>query len=72
MGGWLALLLNRALRQRGIERIKALVLIAPAVDMTDLMLSQMTKAQRRQLDKLGYAEEPSDYSRRALPDQPRR
>ncbi|HUV32360.1 MAG TPA: alpha/beta hydrolase, partial [Devosiaceae bacterium] len=38
MGGWLAMLLNRALRQKGVARVKALVLVAPAVDMTeDLM-----------------------------------
>ena len=59
---WLALLLGRALRLRGSDRIRGLVLIAPAVDMTDLMLRKMTKAQRRQLDKLGFAEELSDYS----------
>jgi pimeloyl-ACP methyl ester carboxylesterase len=62
MGGWLALLLDRALRLKGDDRIKGLVLIAPAVDMTDLMVGQMSKARRRQLDKLGYVEEPSGYS----------
>jgi pimeloyl-ACP methyl ester carboxylesterase len=62
MGSWLALLLNRRLRDRRLNGIAALVLVAPAIDMTDLMLIQMTKMQRRQLDKLGYAEEPSEYS----------
>lgn len=62
MGGWIALLLNRALRRHGIERIAGLVLIAPATDMTELMLAQMTKKQRKSLDTLGYAEEPSAYS----------
>ncbi len=33
MGGWLALLLTRALRRRGSERVQGLVLIAPATDM---------------------------------------
>src|SRR5690606_7591905 len=38
MGGWLALLLNKALRDRGETRVKGLVLVAPATDMTrDLM-----------------------------------
>jgi len=62
MGGWLALLLNRALRRAGSGRIAGLVLIAPATDMTELMVSQMTKKQRRELDKNGFAEEPSAYS----------
>lgn len=62
MGGWLALLLNRALRRRGVERIAGLVLIAPATDMTELMLTQMTRKQRRELDKAGFVEEPSEYA----------
>ena len=62
MGGWLALLLNRRLRAQGNERVRALVLIAPAVDMTELMLSRMTKKQRREFDKAGFVEEPSEYS----------
>ena len=62
MGGWLALLLNRALRRAGVERIAGLVLIAPATDMTELMVNQMTKKQRRELDRNGFAEEPSAYS----------
>lgn len=62
MGGWLALLLNRALRQREVKRIAGLVLIAPATDMTELMLTQMTKKQRRELDKAGFVDEPSDYA----------
>src|SRR5690349_14364973 len=43
MGGWLALLLARALRARGDSRIAGMVLIAPAVDMTELILAQMPK-----------------------------
>jgi pimeloyl-ACP methyl ester carboxylesterase len=62
MGGWLALLLSRALRRRGVARVTGLVLIAPATDMTELMLSQMTRKQRRELDKVGFVDEPSDYS----------
>lgn len=63
MGGWLALLLNRALRARGETRIRALVLIAPAVDMTeDLMRSTFTPAELHALHAAGRVEKPSDYS----------
>jgi pimeloyl-ACP methyl ester carboxylesterase len=62
MGGWLALLLARALRRRGEARINGLVLIAPAVDMTELMEAQMPKKYRKLLDKQGYVDTPSDYS----------
>jgi pimeloyl-ACP methyl ester carboxylesterase len=62
MGGWVALLLARALRLRGEARINGLVLIAPAVDMTELMLAQMPKKYRKLLDKQGYVDTPSDYS----------
>ncbi len=63
MGGWLALLLNNALRERGEERIKALVLIAPAVDMTeDLMRATFTPEQLHQLHATGRVEKPSAYS----------
>ena len=62
MGGWLALLLNRALRARGDERVRALVLIAPAVDMTaDLMEATFTKKQKKSLAEEGVVYEPSDY-----------
>ncbi len=62
MGGWLALLAARALRRQGDDRIKGLVLVAPATDMTELMVSQMTRKQRRDLDRLGHADVPSDYA----------
>jgi pimeloyl-ACP methyl ester carboxylesterase len=62
MGGWLALLLARALRHRGDSRIIGLLLIAPATDMTELMLAQMPKKYRTLLLKQGYVEQPSDYS----------
>ena len=62
MGGWLALLLNRALRQRGVTRVQGLILIAPATDMTELMLAQMTKAQRTKLDRQGFVDTPSEYA----------
>ena len=62
MGGWLALLLNRARRARGDDRVHGLVLIAPATDMTELMLEQMPKKYRKLLDKQGFVDTPSDYS----------
>lgn len=63
MGGWLALLLNRALRQRGNTNIKAMVLIAPATDMTrDLMRETFTDAELLDLWEKGRVEQASDYS----------
>nr|WP_306264025.1 alpha/beta hydrolase [Pararhizobium sp. IMCC3301] len=63
MGGWLALLLNRRLRQSGGPQISGLVLIAPAVDMTaDLMWQEMSEAGRAELLNTGRLEKPSDYS----------
>lgn len=63
MGGWLALLLNKALRENGVARVKALVLIAPAVDMTeDLMRATFTDQELDDLDSKGRVEQPSDYS----------
>ncbi len=63
MGGWLALLLNRALGGRGETRVKALVLIAPAVDMTeDLMRATFTPEQLHELHAKGRVEQPSDYA----------
>lgn len=63
MGGWLALLLARALHQRGDTRVKALVLIAPAVDMTrDLMRDTFSDAELADLWEKGRVEQPSDYS----------
>lgn len=63
MGGWLALLLNRALCARGVDRIKAIILIAPAVDMTkDLMRDTFSDAELLDLWEKGRVEQPSDYS----------
>ncbi len=62
MGGWLALLLNKALQKTGENRIKAIVLIAPATDMTkDLMADRFSKEQLDELEKNGHIEQPSDY-----------
>jgi pimeloyl-ACP methyl ester carboxylesterase len=68
MGGWLALLLNRALRDHGEGRVKALVLIAPAVDMTeDLMRAQFSAAEVKAMARDGVVLQPSDYSDEPYP-----
>lgn len=68
MGGWLALLLNRAVRQSGGDRVKALVLIAPAVDMTeDLMRRSFTKKELKALKEQGVVERLSEYSDEPYP-----
>ncbi|MDR3470343.1 MAG: alpha/beta hydrolase [Devosia sp.] len=68
MGGWLALLLNRALRQRGETRVKALILIAPAVDMTeDLMREEFSAQDYEALMAHGVVLQPSQYSDEPYP-----
>jgi pimeloyl-ACP methyl ester carboxylesterase len=66
MGGWLALLLVRALRQRGNEgraSVAGLVLIAPAIDFTEeLMWKRFTPEIKRALAETGVWERPSAYS----------
>lgn len=58
MGGWIACLVAAALQ----ERIKALVLIAPAADFTEkLMAPELTPADREALDRIGIWLRPSDY-----------
>ena len=65
MGGWLALLLVRALRQRssGPASVAGLVLIAPAVDFTEeLMWKRFTPEIKRELEEKGVWARPSEYS----------
>jgi pimeloyl-ACP methyl ester carboxylesterase len=64
MGGWLALLLVRALRRRQTPcPVAGMVLIAPAVDFTEeLMWKRFTPAIKRELDEKGIWERPSEYS----------
>jgi len=78
MGGWLALLMVRALRQRpppfppplageGREgapaSVAGLVLVAPAVDFTEeLMWKRFTPAIKRELEEKGVWARPSEYS----------
>jgi pimeloyl-ACP methyl ester carboxylesterase len=59
MGAWLALLLNRSLAGR---RIAGLILIAPAVDMTDiLMWQEFSPAARETITREGIWHRPSAY-----------
>jgi pimeloyl-ACP methyl ester carboxylesterase len=69
MGGWIALLLARALARRGEgERLKEVVLIAPAVDMTEeLMLKDFSKKQLKALQQAGRVDRPSEYSDEPYP-----
>jgi len=66
MGGWLALLLVRALRQQAQPSpasIAGLVLIAPAVDFTEeLMWKRFTPEIKRELAESGVWARPSEYS----------
>jgi pimeloyl-ACP methyl ester carboxylesterase len=62
MGGWIALLLARALAQKGHSRLSGLVLIAPAWDMTDrLMWQKMSPKTRAKVEIEGVYYAPSLY-----------
>jgi pimeloyl-ACP methyl ester carboxylesterase len=69
LGGWLALLMARELRRQGKgDRVKALILIAPAVDATaELMTKRMSKAQLAALKRDGVVQRPSQYSAEPYP-----
>jgi pimeloyl-ACP methyl ester carboxylesterase len=64
MGGWLALLLARALRERKEPAsLAGLVLVAPAVDFTEeLMWKRFTPEIKRELAETGVWARPSQYS----------
>ena len=65
MGGWLALLLARALRSRKetAATLAGMVLIAPAVDFTEeLMWKRFTPEIKRELAETGVWARPSEYS----------
>ncbi|MDF2617828.1 MAG: alpha/beta hydrolase fold protein [Xanthobacteraceae bacterium] len=68
MGGWIALLLARALAARGDKgRLAALVLIAPAPDFTEeLVWNKMTKKVRAEVMEKGVWYRESEYG----PPQP--
>ena len=63
MGGWIALLLARLLAQNGqSDRLRALVLIAPAWDMTEeLMWTRFSAEARGAIERDGVYHRPSDY-----------
>lgn len=61
MGGWISLLLSLNIPQR----IKGMVLIAPAPDFTREIEEKLTHAQKKIIETKGYIEIPSDYA-----DQP--
>lgn len=76
IGGWIALLLARALRRAAPDRVKALILIAPAVDATaELMEKRLTAAEQHVLQRDGvvyrasqYSETPYPYTRALIED----
>ena len=74
MGGWMALLLVRALRKREqagqkfAASVAGMVLIAPAVDFTEeLMWKRMTPAMKRDVEQNGFWLRPSAYSPEPYP-----
>jgi pimeloyl-ACP methyl ester carboxylesterase len=63
MGGWIALLLVKAMLAAETHRAQGLVLIAPGVDMThERMLPEFSAAQHEALHNQGYIDRPSQYS----------
>jgi pimeloyl-ACP methyl ester carboxylesterase len=72
MGGWLALLLAREVRRRapisGLASLAGLVLIAPAVDFTEVLMWKRFPAEvKRQIETTGAWERPSQYSEQPYP-----
>lgn len=65
MGGWMALLAARAMRQTKANArasLAGLVLIAPAPDFTeDLMWARFTPQMREEIERNGVWYRPSDY-----------
>ena len=67
MGGWLALLLARALKQRAAAApaasVAGLVLVAPAVDFTEMLIwRKLPRQLQRALLDQGFLARPSQYS----------
>lgn len=64
MGGWVALRLAQELARAGRrDRLKGLVLLAPAPDFPETLMEPLLSDQhRRDLEEKGYFEEPSQYS----------
>jgi pimeloyl-ACP methyl ester carboxylesterase len=69
MGGWLALLLARALREKKSgPPIAGMVLIAPAVDFTEeLMWKHFPDAVKREIEDKGLWLRPSEYGEGPYP-----
>jgi pimeloyl-ACP methyl ester carboxylesterase len=69
MGGWIALLVARALAEAGEQsRIAGMVLIAPAVDFTQmLMWPSLTDEARHEIETRGRWLRPSEYSPEPYP-----
>jgi pimeloyl-ACP methyl ester carboxylesterase len=69
MGGWLALLCARALAQAGeADRLRGLVLIAPAVDFTEkLIFERLSPEAVQQIESDGVFLRPSAYSPEPYP-----
>jgi pimeloyl-ACP methyl ester carboxylesterase len=71
MGGWIALLLARALARQGNKggpSLAGLVLIAPAVDFTEeLMWKRMPPAIQQQITEAGVWVRPSPYDEGGYP-----
>jgi alpha-beta hydrolase superfamily lysophospholipase len=64
MGGYMALLLLRELLAQApgeAARIKALVLIAPAWDMAELMWQNLPSSARSEIEEIGVYHRPSRY-----------
>jgi pimeloyl-ACP methyl ester carboxylesterase len=63
MGGWIALLLARALSERkDAAPIAGMVLIAPAADFTEeLMWKKLPEATKREIEQKGMWLRPSEY-----------
>jgi len=69
MGGWIALLLAKRLREiAGAPPIAGMVLIAPAVDFTEaLMWKNFSPAIKREIEEKGEWLRPSEYSEGPYP-----
>ena len=70
MGGWLALLLVRELRRRGGGKgsVAGLVLIAPAVDFTEVLMWQRFPDEiKREIEDKGFWLRPSEYAETPYP-----
>jgi pimeloyl-ACP methyl ester carboxylesterase len=69
MGGWIALLMARALAKRkDVAPIAGMVLIAPAVDFTEeLMWKQFTPAMKQEIETKGFWTRPSEYDAEGYP-----